>query len=107
MGGASSNKRDRISNRISSQQKHRGPPEMTEMSGGRPPSTRQHSASKGKDRLNPSQGMRTEAAAEAQGGGIRTVIRKDINSTRTTKDGFARSGDHDERKTTIHKIMVK
>ncbi|KIW82848.1 hypothetical protein Z517_02091 [Fonsecaea pedrosoi CBS 271.37] len=51
MGGASSNKRDRRSNRISSQQKHRGAPEMTEMSGGRPPSTRQHSASKGKDRV--------------------------------------------------------
>ncbi|OAP55111.1 hypothetical protein AYL99_10811 [Fonsecaea erecta] len=54
MGGgglaASSNKHDRRSKRISSQRKHRDLPEMTETSGGRPPTSRQHSSSKGKHR---------------------------------------------------------
>ncbi|KIW26455.1 uncharacterized protein PV07_09548 [Cladophialophora immunda] len=54
MGGSalasSNNKRDRRSKRVSSQRKHRDIPEMTEVVGGRPPASRQHSSSKGKDR---------------------------------------------------------
>ncbi|KIX94040.1 uncharacterized protein Z520_10377 [Fonsecaea multimorphosa CBS 102226] len=47
---ASSSKRDRRSKRLSSQRKHRDIPEMTEMDGSRPPASRRHSSSKGKDR---------------------------------------------------------